>query len=80
MPVIAKEREKNMVQLEINLDKLEALFQKGELCAADVRCLNCVSKACIRNMCLNLSARGVYTLPSYEAIASSIRCVLSECK
>jgi hypothetical protein len=49
--------QQDVVQLEIGLDKLEALFNKGELCAADVRCLNGTSKRCIRNLCLTMCAR-----------------------
>jgi hypothetical protein len=46
-----------VVQLEIGLGKLEELFNKGELCAADVRCTNCTSKMCIWNLCLSVCAR-----------------------
>ena len=49
-----------MVQLEIGLDRLEALFNKGELCAADVRCLNCTSKTCVWNLCLAVCARRMH--------------------
>ena len=46
-----------LIQLEISLEKVEALFSKGELCAADIRCLNCRSKKCIWNVCLTSCAR-----------------------
>jgi hypothetical protein len=49
--------QQEVVQLEIGLDKLEALFDTGVLCAADVRCLNCSSKICIWNLCLAVCAR-----------------------
>jgi hypothetical protein len=40
------------VQLEIDLDKLEALFVSGQLCASELRCLNGLTKAKIWNLCL----------------------------
>jgi hypothetical protein len=46
-----------VVQLEIGMDKLEALFNKGELCAADVRCLNGASKSRVWNLCLSACSR-----------------------
>jgi hypothetical protein len=49
--------QQDVVQLEIGLDKLEALFNTGALCAADLRCLNCASKECIWNLCLSVCAR-----------------------
>jgi hypothetical protein len=47
----------DQVQLEISLGRLEALFNKGVLCAADVHCLNCASKTCIWNLCLSVCAK-----------------------
>ena len=41
------------VQIEIALDKLESLFSKGLLCAAEFRCLNESSKKSIWKLCLN---------------------------
>ena len=49
--------QQDLVQLEISLGRLEALFNKGVLCAADVRCLNCASKTCIWNLCLSVCAK-----------------------
>lgn len=49
-----------LVQLEISVQKLEALFDKGELCAADIHCLNCQSKTCIWNLCLNSCAKRMH--------------------
>jgi hypothetical protein len=51
------DRQPAVVQLEIGLDRLESLFNQGELCAADVRCLNCASRVCIWNLCLTVCAR-----------------------
>jgi hypothetical protein len=50
-----------VVQLEIGIEKLESLFNKGELCAADVSCLNCASKDCIWNLCLTACARRMHS-------------------
>ena len=36
--------EKNLVQLEISLDKLALLFESGLICAAEIRCLTAYSK------------------------------------
>ena len=51
------EEDQNTVQIEIGIEKLESLFNKGDLCAADIRCLNCESKKCIWNLCLTSCAR-----------------------
>ncbi len=48
---------RTVVQLEVGIEKLESLFAKGELCAADIRCLNCDSKKSIWNLCLKSCAR-----------------------
>lgn len=41
-----------MVQLEIEAGKLEALISSGDLCVADLRCLNSESKTCVWRLCL----------------------------
>ena len=48
-----------LIQLEISLEKLEILFSKGEICAADIHCLNCRSKKCIWNICLTSCAKAM---------------------
>ncbi len=45
--------DRDLVQLEINIDKLESLFSKGELCATEVRCLNGKSKKTLWQLCLS---------------------------
>lgn len=50
----------DLVQLEISLKKLETLFNNGDICAADVRCLNCSSKTCIWNLCLTSCAKRMH--------------------
>ena len=47
----------DVVQIEIGIEKLESLFNKGEVCATDFRCMNCESKKCIWNLCLTSCAR-----------------------
>ncbi len=46
----------DVVQLEIDADKLESLFASGVLCVSDMRCLNASSKASIWRMCLTSCA------------------------
>ena len=50
-------KNQDVVQIEMSVEKLESLFNKGELCATDFRCLNCESKAFIWNLCLTSCAR-----------------------
>jgi hypothetical protein len=40
------------VRLEISAKKLLSLLDAGALCAADLRCLDCESKHCVREICL----------------------------
>jgi hypothetical protein len=55
------------VQIEIGVEKLESLFNKGELCVFDFRCLNCESKKCIWNLCLTSCAKRMHcNLLSFE--------------
>jgi hypothetical protein len=42
----------NVVQIEVNVEKLAYLFSSGVLCAADLRCLNRTSKNCVWVLCL----------------------------
>ena len=44
---------KRALQIEIGADKLELLFNKGELCAAEIRCLNAESKQSLWRLCLS---------------------------
>ncbi len=44
---------RDVVQLEIGIDKLESLFSRGELCATDIRCLNGESKKYLWKLCLS---------------------------
>ena len=48
------------VQIEIGVEKLESLFNKGELCVSDFSCLNCGSKKCIWNLCLTACAKRMH--------------------
>ncbi|PIE82752.1 MAG: hypothetical protein CSA09_05540 [Candidatus Contendobacter odensis] len=49
----------DFVQLEIKIEKLKTLFSKGELCAAEFRCLNCESKKCVWDLCLSTCAKKI---------------------
>lgn len=48
-----------VVQIEIEITKLESLFVTGELCAADFRCLDLKSKNLVRNLCLKSCANSI---------------------
>lgn len=61
-----------VVQLEIKIEKLEALFNKGELNAVDVRCLNCISKKCLWNLCLRTCAKRMQA--DKAVLLSSVYC------
>ncbi|MBE8232168.1 MAG: hypothetical protein HAW67_00420 [Endozoicomonadaceae bacterium] len=47
----------DVVQLEINIKTLEALFSKGALCATEIRCLNGQSKKQIQKICISSCAK-----------------------
>ena len=65
-----------LIQIEISLEKVEALFSKGELCAADIHCLNCRSKKCIWNICLTSCARKMNCLLKKDSDNESCYSVL----
>jgi len=50
---------KEYVQLEISLDKLTTLFESGLICAADISCLNNLSKQHISDLCLRACAKKI---------------------
>jgi len=50
---------KEYVQLEISLDKLKILFESGLICAAEIGCLNSVSKQHISDLCLRACAKKI---------------------
>lgn len=41
-----------MVRVELSADILNRLLASGQVCAADLRCLDCESKKCIWRLCL----------------------------
>lgn len=59
-----------VVQVEIGLDKLAALFRRGVLCATEVRCLNDHSKECVWQLCLNncLQNRCLSGVPAHAGV------------
>lgn len=59
---------KNLLQIEIGIDKLEFLLSKGDLCAAEIRCLNAYSKKSLWSLCLaSCSKRMQCNIFSFEA-------------
>jgi len=52
MLVSKKKSKQDVVRIEIEFKKLESLFNKGALCAVDIRPLNSKSKSSIWNLCL----------------------------
>ncbi len=53
----------DVVQLEINLAKLEELFRLGVICAADIRSLNSESKQSVWKLCLSACAKRMLCTP-----------------
>jgi len=53
-------RKPKVVQIEIEVEKLEILFSNGELCVAEVRPLNRQSKSSLWNLCLSACAKGLH--------------------
>ena len=45
------------VRLEIKASTLKLLLEKRQICASDFRCLDCSSKACIKELCLQTCLR-----------------------
>jgi hypothetical protein len=54
-----KTKEKNLVQLELSLEKLALLFENGLICAAEIRCLTADSKQKISDLCLRSCAKRI---------------------
>ncbi len=54
-----KSEEKQLVQLEISLEKLALLFESGLICAAEIRCLTAYSKQQISDLCLSSCAKRI---------------------
>ena len=52
-------KKQNNVQIEISVEKLESLFNKGELCANDFTCLSEETKKSVWNLCITSCARRV---------------------
>ena len=60
----------DVVQLEISTQTLEKLFNKGELCAAEIRCLNEQSKKQVRKLCLTSCTKRIeYSVVALEFCA-----------
>lgn len=51
------------IQIEIDKDKLQYLFELGVLCAADFRCLDSDSKQQVTQLCLTNCAKRLKAIP-----------------
>ncbi len=47
----------NVIRVEINVDKIGQLIREHQVCATDFRCLDCPSKACIRQLFLKACSK-----------------------
>ena len=45
------------IRMQLNEQTLKRLLRSGELCAADFRCLDCESKACVWRLLLQQAAK-----------------------
>ncbi|MDD3518717.1 MAG: hypothetical protein PHQ14_10240 [Chromatiales bacterium] len=48
-----------VLRVEIDAGRLLALLRDSALCAADLRCLDCESRQCLRRMLLRACAEGL---------------------
>ena len=48
--------DKRRVRVEITRETLSRLLTTGSVCAADFHCLDCESKQCLRQLCLESCA------------------------
>ena len=51
--------EKELVQLEISIEKLAILFESGLICAAEIHCLTAYSKQQVSDLCLSACAKRI---------------------
>jgi hypothetical protein len=49
--------ERNLIKLEISIEKLTFLFESGVICAAEIRCLTAHSKQQVSELCLRSCAK-----------------------
>ncbi len=73
-----RQEKPHVVQLEIEVEKLESLFNNGELCVVDVRPLNRESKNSLWDLCLSscakrLQCRALFIEPPKPCSHKSIR-------
>ena len=62
------------LKLEISADTLLRLMASGQLCATDIRCLDCASKTCVWKLLLKSTAMSIQPVvneddPSQESMA-----------
>lgn len=51
------------VRIEIAEDTIARLLAQGQVCAADLRCLDCKSKECLWRLCLESCIKENYVVP-----------------
>ena len=61
-----------VVQIQISAGKLESLFASGDLCVADIRCLDAESKASVWKMCLTSCANRMHC--NFKGMKSCLGC------
>lgn len=69
----APKQRPDMINIAIDMKKLEALFADGQLCVADVQCLDDQAKAYIWHMCLSVCAKGMRCSESGEVMGQADR-------
>lgn len=59
----ARTDERGRIRVELDVDTLFRLLSDRQLTAAELRCLDCESKHCVRKLCLMSCARSMAALP-----------------
>jgi len=54
-----KQEDKQLLQVEISREKLAFLFERGLICAAEIRCLTAYSKQQVSDLCLSSCAKKI---------------------
>lgn len=63
--------EKMRVRVEVTEETLMRLLTAGQVCAAELHCLDCKSKQCLWRICLESCAKSL-AVDSKEAVADKI--------
>ncbi len=54
-----QQQNNELLQIEISSEKLAFLFENGWICAAEIRCLNAISKQQVSDLCLSSCAKKI---------------------